>query len=259
VPARIWVAGIVTVVLIASVAMFALTRPAPPPLVTQKDVDTTVQKGIEDQAKAEAAAPPDATVAYQAIQPSLVLITTQRAGATGAETGSGAGVIVKTDGTILTAFHVVDGAEAINVSYTDGTSSTATVAEAQPENDIATLTPATPPQTIVPAVLGGGVQVGSPIFVVGHPLGLADSLSAGVVSALDRSVSVGEGKTLQHLIQVDAAVNPGNSGGPLLNKAGQVVGIITGLANPSQQAFFVGIGFAVPIATAGGAAGSPPQ
>ena len=79
------------------------------------------------------------------------------------------------------------------------------------------------------------------------------------MSALDRTVKVGDGKSLQHLIQIDAAVNPGNSGGPLLNAAGQVVGIVTGLANPSQQGFFVGIGFAVPIATAGGAAGSPPQ
>ena len=66
-------------------------------------------------------------------------------------------------------------------------------------------------------------------------------------------------RKLEHLIQFDAAVNPGNSGGPLLNKAGQVVGIVTGLANPTDQSLFVGIGFAVPIATAGGAAGSPPH
>jgi S1-C subfamily serine protease len=80
-----------------------------------------------------------------------------------------------------------------------------------------------------------------------------------VVSAVDRSIRVGSGRTLEGLIQFDAAVNPGNSGGPLLNRDGQVVGIVTGLANPSEQSFFVGIGFAVPIATAGGVAGSPPQ
>jgi len=78
-----------------------------------------------------------------------------------------------------------------------------------------------------------------------------------VVSATARSVRAENGRTLQRLIQFDAAVNPGNSGGPLLDRAGQVIGIVTGLANPSEQAFFVGIGFAVPIATAGGVAGGP--
>ena len=259
IPGRIWLVGALIVVLIAAVLAFELTRATPTPPVTQKDIDATVQKGIENQAKAEAAAPPDATVAYRTIQPSLVLITTKRSAAGGPEQATGAGVIVKSDGTVLTALHVVSGADSITVSYTDGTSSPATVVTETPESDIATLLPSTLPQTLVPAVLGGGVQVGAPVFAVGHPLGLTDSLSAGVVSALDRTVQVGEGKSLQHLIQIDAAVNPGNSGGPLLNKAGQVVGIVTGLANPSQQGFFVGIGFAVPIATAGGAAGSPPQ
>jgi S1-C subfamily serine protease len=79
------------------------------------------------------------------------------------------------------------------------------------------------------------------------------------VSALDRTVTVPGGRQLRHLIQFDAAVNPGNSGGPLLDRAGHVVGIVTGLANPTDQTLFVGIGFAVPIATAGGAAGSPPH
>ena len=123
--------------------------------------------------------------------------------------------------------------------------------------DIAVLTPDRLPQVVVPAVLGGGAQVGDAVFALGHPLGLNGSLSAGVVSALDRTVQVSSDRTLKDLIQFDAAVNPGNSGGPLLNKAGQVVGIVTGLANPSEQNFFVGIGFAVPIATAGGVAGSP--
>ena len=113
--------------------------------MTQKDVDAAVQKGIEAQAKAEAAAPPDATVAYQAIQPSLVLITTKRTTAAGAEQGSGAGVIVKTDGTILTALHVVSGADSVTVSYTDGTSSPATVVTQTPDSDIATLLPEHPP------------------------------------------------------------------------------------------------------------------
>ena len=98
------------------------------------------------------------------------------------------------------------------------------------------------------------------MFTVGHPLGLVDSLTAGVVSGLDRTIPDRRWRReLKGLIQFDAAVNPGSSGGPLLNRAGQVVGIVTALANPSQQSFFVGIGFAVPIATAGGAAGAPQQ
>ena len=128
-----------------------------------------------------------------------------------------------------------------------------------PKTDIAVLTPDQAPSVIVPAVMGGGVQIGDDAYAVGHPLGLTGSLSAGVISGLDRSIKVENGSTLHGLIQFDAAVNPGNSGGPLLNRNGQVVGIVTGLANPSEQGFFVGIGFAVPISTAGGAAGGPPQ
>ena len=79
------------------------------------------------------------------------------------------------------------------------------------------------------------------------------------MSATDRSIPTGRGAAARGLIQFDAAVNPGNTGGPLLNRAGQVVGIVTALANPANQDFFVGIGFAVPIATAGGAAGGPQQ
>jgi S1-C subfamily serine protease len=111
----------------------------------------------------------------------------------------------------------------------------------------------------VPAVLAGPPPVGGTVFAVGNPLGLQRSLTAGVVSANDRTITPPRGPALQGLIQFDAAVNPGNSGGPLLNGAGQVVGIVTALANPANQDFFVGVGFAVPITTAGGAAGGPQQ
>ena len=116
------------------------------------------------------------------------------------------------------------------------------------------LQPDAPPGVIVPAVLGGGVQVGDDTYSVGNPLGLADSLTAGRhlrPRPLDRRARTAAA-TLDGLIQFDAAVNPGSSGGPLLNRQGQVVGIVTALANPTEQRFFVGIGFAVPIG--GGAA-----
>ncbi|HKX66340.1 MAG TPA: trypsin-like peptidase domain-containing protein [Intrasporangium sp.] len=255
---RTW-AAVVAVLVVAGIAAFvALRDPGPPPL-TQRDVDQRVSAGLEAHDEEEARAPAEASVAYATIQPSLVLITTRGANAEGEYGGTGAGVIVNAMGTVLTALHVVEDADSITVAYTDGTSSPATIASADPDNDIAALVPETPPETVVPAVLGGGVQVGTPVYAVGHPLGLPGSLSAGVVSALDRDVRVDGNRRLENLIQIDAAVNPGNSGGPLLNSAGQVVGIVTGLANPNDESLFVGIGFAVPIATAGGTAGGPPR
>ena len=119
--------------------------------------------------------------------------------------------------------------------------------------------PETLPEVVVPAVLGGGIEVGSSVVAVGHPFGLTNSLSDGVVSGLGRTATAEDGQELADLIQFDAAVNPGNSGGPLLNDRGQVVGVVTALANPSDDAEFIGIGFAVPVMTAvGGAGGAPP-
>ena len=98
------------------------------------------------------------------------------------------------------------------------------------------------------------------MFAVGNPLGLVGSLSAGVISGFDRTFTPEDGgREFEGLIQFDAAVNPGSSGGPLLNRLGQVVGIVTALANPTEQEVFIGIGFAVPINTAAAAAGAPQQ
>ena len=113
----------------------------------------------------------------------------------------------------------------------------------------------------MPATLGNpnAMQIGDEAFVVGNPLGLYSSMSAGVISGLDRTFQPSTSQQkLQGLIQIDAAVNPGNSGGPLLNRDGQVIGIVAGIVNPSGQDVFIGIGFAVPITVAGGAAGLPP-
>jgi S1-C subfamily serine protease len=102
------------------------------------------------------------------------------------------------------------------------------------------------------------MNVGDEAFVVGNPFGLYSSMSAGVISGFNRSFqSPDSEQALQGLIQIDTAVNPGNSGGPLLNREGHVVGIVVGILNPVEQEFFVGIGFAVPIQTAGGALGAP--
>jgi S1-C subfamily serine protease len=133
------------------------------------------------------------------------------------------------------------------------------IATTDSANDIAVLVPQRTPAPIVPAVLGGGGQVGDEAYAVGHPLGYAASLTSGVISGLERTIKGTGGKTMRGLIQFDAAVNPGNSGGPLLNRGGQVIGIVTALANASRDGYFVGIGFAVPIGTAGGTANAPPK
>jgi S1-C subfamily serine protease len=96
--------------------------------------------------------------------------------------------------------------------------------------------------------------------VVGAPFGLYDSLTSGVISGFNRTFkNPNNNQEIKGLIQIDAAVNPGNSGGPLLNRYGQVIGIVEGIVNPVNQDFFVGIGFAVPISIAGGALGLPPD
>ena len=235
-----------------------LLWPAGPPPLTPADVDKAVQRGLQQAQEQQRNAPPDATVADHTITPSLVIVTAQRTDPGNIDTRLGSGVVINAAGAVLTALHVVEGASRIQLAFADGTSAGATVLVTKPESDIAVLAPDRLPDLVVPAVMAGPPRVGDAVYAVGNPLGLTHSLTAGVVSATDRSIPTGRGE-LSGLIQFDAAVNPGNSGGPLLNRAGQVVGIVTALANPANQDFFVGIGFAVPIATAGGAAGGPQQ
>ena len=170
-------------------------------------------------------------------------------------------MVINQQGSILTCLHVVEGVASIEVTFADGTTSPAQISASEPQNDIAVLVADRLPATVVPATLGNprSVQVGSEAYVVGNPFGLTGSISAGVVSGLDRNIKLrATGPQLHGLIQVDAAVNPGNSGGPLLNRDGQVVGIVAALLNPTPEDVFIGIGLAVPIDVAGGPAGLPP-
>jgi S1-C subfamily serine protease len=235
-----------------AVSLHALSKPT----VSAGAVNAAINSKIGSAVNSLQTQPPAGVAVYNQIAPAVVLIQANRPGAKSGE-AVGAGVIVNNSGEILTALHVVQGASAIEVSFPDGSTSAATIRSSDATHDIASLTPLHFPAVIVPAVLGGGVQVGDPVFAVGHPLGLVDSLTAGVVSGLNRVFKVANGRTLTGLIQFDAAVNPGNSGGPLVNRQGQVVGIVTGVANPAGVDDFAGISFAVPITTAGGAAGAP--
>lgn len=242
---------------LAALLIYHLLVPGPRPLTTG-DVNASVAHAL-----ASVTPPPAASdLVYQAIRPSFVLVQTQESGANGQPArGLGSGVVIDEAGDVLTSLHVVAGASAVQLTFADGTRSAARVLATQPDHDIAVLRATQPPAQLVPATLGNpnALRVGDEAYVVGNPFGLYGSMSAGVISGFDRSFTpAGGGQQLQGLIQFDAAVNPGNSGGPLLNRDGQVIGIVTGLANPTDQNFFVGLGFAVPIDVAGGAAGLPP-
>jgi S1-C subfamily serine protease len=229
-----------------------------PHQVTLDEVNETVS-----QALASATPPPAfSAYVYQAIQPSLVLIQIETPGeGEEVEHGLGSGVVIDVEGHILTSLHVVERAETIQLTFADGTQSGAEIVASQPENDIAVLSPSQPPELIIPAILGNpnAMRVGDEAFAVGNPFGLYSSMSAGVISGFDRAFHPPErDQQIEGLIQVDAAVNPGNSGGPLLNRYGQVVAIVVGIVNPTEEDFFIGIGFAVPINVAASAAGMPP-
>jgi S1-C subfamily serine protease len=200
--------------------------------------------------------PPLAALVYDHVAPSVVQVTATGAG----DPSSGAGVIVDDMADILTSLHIVNGATTVTVRFFDGTESRAEITATLPDKDIAVLRPLNLPKQLVPATLGdpGRLVVGAPAFVIGHPFGLTGSLSAGVISGLGRSMTApGLARPLTGLIQFDAAVNPGNSGGPLVDANGEVVGIVTGLVNPAGQKVFSGVGFAITIDQAAGALGQP--
>jgi S1-C subfamily serine protease len=253
---RAFALGGVAVIGVVLTAVVLATRDSPRPL-DRTEARTIASRIVENAVEDLGRKPATSAVVYRQILPSIVAIETNRASPRGPSDGFGSGVVVNANGTILTAFHVVEGAENIRVTFADGTKSTAFVAASDPDNDTAVLEPARLPEVVVPAVLGGGARIGDEAYAVGHPLQLVDSITSGVISGLDRSIEGNNGKKLRGLIQFDAAVNPGSSGGPLLNRGAEVIGIVTGLANLSRDGAFIGVGFAVPIGTAGGAALAP--
>ena len=248
-------AGVAATVL--AIVALGLLNPPPRTLST-----TDVNEAIASALDAQTLPPARSELVYAAVQPSLVLIQTDQPSPTpSAGHGVGAGVVVNDAGAVLTALHVVSGATSITLTFADGSTSGAAIVRRQPESDIAVLLPDSPPAQVIPATLGNpaAMRIGSDAYIVGNPFGLYGSLSAGVVSGLDRTFQQpGSDQVIHGLIQVDAAVNPGNSGGPLVDRDGRVVGIVTALVNPTQQDVFIGIGLAVPIDVAGGAAGLPP-
>jgi S1-C subfamily serine protease len=251
--------GIGVVATLAVVLLYGLLNPTTPP-PTRRDVQQAIASALAS------VTPPPAfsQTVYEAVQPSLVLIETTDVHGTDATDpegeGLGSGVVVTLAGDILTSLHVVDGAKSIELTFADGSKSPGDIVTTQPENDIAVIRAQQPPATLVPATLGNpaAVRQGSEAYALGSPFGLYGSVSAGVISGLDRTFKMRDsGRTLTGLIQIDAAVNPGNSGGALVDRDGRLIGIVTALVNPTSEDVFIGIGLAVPINVAGGAAGLP--
>lgn len=163
-------------------------------------------------------------------------------------TGEGTGFIVDGDGTVLTNFHVIDGADKVSVTLMDGTVVDAKVVGSDASSDIAVLHADIPADRAVVATLGDSdaVQPGQLAVAIGTPFGLDHTITAGIVSAVGREFGTTPGgRPARNLIQTDAPINPGNSGGPLFNAAGEVIGVTTSIESPVRGS--VGIGFAVPV------------
>ena len=199
--------------------------------------------------------PSNLTELFDAVRPSIVRITTGDQGDGPFDfgpSGLGSGVVVDTDGHILTNYHVVSGNDTVTVTFSDGTVGEAEVVGTDPGNDIAMIKVEVDDASVLkPAKLGDSeaIEVGVTVAAIGNPFGLDGSFTTGVISGLDRTLpSSADGRPIRGLLQTDTAVNPGNSGGALINMEGEVVGINTAIENPNG-AGFAGVAYAVPINT----------
>ncbi len=190
--------------------------------------------------------------AYQRVSPSVVHITStvlkrgfffevipQR--------GTGSGIVVSRDGYVLTNNHVIENAEQIEVTLSNGEKYEAELVGSDPANDIAVIKILNPPEDLPVAPLGdsSNLRVGEFVIAIGNPFGLDRTATLGIISSLNRSIKSEKGYIMHGLIQTDASINPGNSGGPLVNLAGEVIGINTAILTTSGGS--IGIGFAIPI------------
>jgi serine protease DegQ len=252
---RVGAAGGLALLIVLTHAVF-MTAPRE---ITQKDIDSAVLHTLETTTL-----PSAATKAYEVIRPAIVRVRRMESDEKSGEDkerGVGTGVVIVDKGVILTSLHVVAGAKQIQVVFYDGLESPATVTGMRPEDDLAVLQAEKIPDDLTAATMRStaDLSVGDEVVAVGFPFGIGPSATAGIVSGLRREFLSPEGKRLlTNLIQFDAAANPGSSGGALVTAQGEVVGIVTAILNPTQQRFFVGIGFAVPIENAASAVGVPP-
>ena len=161
--------------------------------------------------------------------------------------GSGSGLVLDKLGHVLTNYHVVENARQVQVTLYDGETYTAEIVGADPINDIAVIKIDAPENTLFPLAFGDSSQlkVGMRVFAIGNPFGLERTMTSGIISSLNRTLQVREGRSIKSIIQTDASVNPGNSGGPLLDSKGRLIGINTAIATASGQS--AGVSFAIPV------------
>ncbi len=167
------------------------------------------------------------------------------------ESGTGSGAVIDDQGHIVTNYHVVRGAERLEVTLPDKSKVDAKVVGADANNDLAVIQISVPRGKLTPIPLGTskGLLVGQKVLAIGNPYGLERTMTTGIVSSLGRSIQAENGRIIEDIIQTDAAINPGNSGGPLLNSQGQIIGINTAILSPGSNAGSIGIGFAIPADT----------
>jgi putative serine protease PepD len=224
---------------------YATTRLEDRPVTVATAVSTSAGTGTAGDSLADVAA---------AVSPSVVAVTVQAGG----QEAEGSGVVLTADGAILTNNHVVEAlgsGATITVELSDGTRAPARVVGTDPVTDLAVIQ-AEGVSGLRPATFGDSdtLEVGDTVLALGSPLGLEGSVTAGIVSALHRTITVGDGRsgeTIDDAVQTDAAINPGNSGGPLVDAAGRVVGITTANASvDGTSAGSIGVGFAIPSSQA---------
>jgi putative serine protease PepD len=211
--------------------------PAPTPVALTRSTSTS--------SVAQAQTPSSAPTIYQQAAPGVVAITTESAGRFGRiGEGTGSGIVLDTNGNILTNAHVVAGASQLQVTFSDGRTLPATLVSSNTSADLAVIRVSAAASTLHPLILGNSdnVVVGDQVYAIGAPFGLQESMTAGVVSGLNRQNGA---SGLSGLIQTDAPINPGNSGGALLDTQGRVIGINDSIESPI--AGNVGIGFAIPV------------
>ena len=189
---------------------------------------------------------------FNAAAPSVVYIFTENAGSgvfgrREVRQGTGSGFMWDNLGHVVTNFHVIQGAQGIQVRLDSGEAIRATYVGGSPDHDLAVIRLRRMPANLQPIPVGRSddLSVGQAVFAIGNPFGLARTLTTGVISALDRRLPTASGREVQGVIQTDAAINPGNSGGPLIDSAGRLIGVNTAIISGSGN--FAGIGFAVPV------------
>lgn len=227
---------------------------APPALVAPGTAEPRTVK-LPDVYNAEGLTPEEAVnvAVYELVNRSVVNITTRGFRADAffflelPTEGTGSGAVIDKQGHILTNFHVIEDAQQVTVTLYDGSSYNAKFVGGDPPTDLAVIRIDAPREKLWPVTFGNSskLRVGMRVFAIGNPFGLERTLSAGVISSLNRTLQIHANRAIRSIIQIDAAINPGNSGGPLLDSHGRMIGLNTAIASKTGQS--AGVGFAIPV------------